>query len=427
MARAEIVTLLSLDRFFKIIGVDPLSANQLTSELLPVLECRTVVFQNQWNSPALAGREEYAQAIRQAELDIAAYVGYLPMPAYTKDEPQMTVKPQDPTLISAGGGGIWGIGAAWGRGAANVRWMPKSVALRYGKFISGGQKAKSLIEADAPIVYSDEDGDDYPETATIEVMTDIEDLCEIHAFDPGHAGADSWEIRPITVTSGPLLGQVTIVCRREQCVRPELWDAINAGSVGPLQAGDDANFLEALDVYRVYLDPSSPAQFLWANLDCAFCAGTGCQQCSDTIQSGCINARDPRLGIVTYAPGDWDAESGVFTPVAYSSYREPDRLKLWYLSGDVNEDADCNRNTMSTFWERTIAMLALTYLQGTPCDCTAVGTFFKDMNIDLALSDGNTNLSYNAGDLVLRCPFGTKKGQVLAFQRINQSGRVIPR
>lgn len=423
MARAETVTLLSLDRFFAICGVDPLSANQLTSDLLTPLACTTTIYQWNWASPAMAGREEYAQAIKMAENQITKYIGYYPAPTYTVNEQQLTVKPQDPTMV-AGMGGWWG---RYSGQAINVRGLPKSVTLNHAKFIAGGRKAKTLIQANAPVNYTDEDGDGYDETATILVSTDITDLCEIHIYDPGKGGADSWEIRPATVTAGPLDGQVTVVTRREQCVDPALWEAINAGAVGPIPADVDANFITEVDVYRVYLDPSVPVIFHWQNIGCVYCGGSGCSQCTDTVQEGCLNARDNRLGIVSYAPGTWDAETGSFTPTGYPAWREPDKMQLWYLSGFENEEADCPRNTLSAWWERVIAYLALANLQGDVCQCTAFKTMYDWAQTDLAKNDGNSNISYNVGDAVLKNPFGTLQGAVRAFQMINSNMEVIPR
>lgn len=423
MARAETVTLLSLDRFFTHIGVDPLSANGLTSSLLTPLACSSVLYQYAWQSPAQAGREEYANALSQAESDIAAYVGYWPAPTYTKDEQRMTVRPQDPTLVTAGVS-PWSYGG-FGYGAGNARWFPKSVNLRYGKFISGGVKAKTLIEAGATVTYSDEDGDTFPETATVVVTTAVDELCEIHLFDPGKSGADSWEIRPITVTAGPGAGEVTITCQRAQCVLPGLWDAFNAGTT-VLDADDDDNFLEEVDVYRVYLDPSVQVNLITESAGCLYCTGAGCQACGFAVATGCITGRDKRLGVVTFRPATWNAETLQFDADGYC-WREADRLELSYLSGELNEDAACPRNTLTPFWERTIALLAMSYVVGMPCDCTAVKTFYNYCQTDLALSDGNTNQSYNSGDRVIRCPWGSRRGSVEAFARCNQPGHVIPR
>lgn len=422
MSRASTVTLLSLDRFFAIAGFDPLSSNGLTSSLLTPLACTSILYQENWMSPAQAGREEYARAIKAAEDDIAAYVGYWPAPTYTKDEQRMTERPQDPTLVTAGGG-PWGYGG-WGYGMGNARGFPKSVNLRYGKFISGGVKAKTLIEAGATVTYSDEDGDTFPETATVVVTTDVE-LCEIHLFDPGKSGADSWEIRPITATAGPGAGQVTITCQRAQCVLPGLWDAFNAGTT-VLDADDNANFIDEADVYRVYLDPSQQVNLISESIGCLYCSGTGCAACGFSVATGCITGRDKRLGVVTFQPATWNATTVQFDADGYC-WREADRLELSYLSGEENEDAACPRNTLTAFWERTIALLAMSYLQGDVCDCTAVKTFFAYCQTDLALSDGNTNQSYNSGDRVIRCPWGSRRGAVEAFARCNQPERVIPR
>lgn len=424
MARAETVTLLSLDRLFKIIGLDPLSANQLTSAILPSVACNTVVYQRNWDKPSQAGREEYALAIKQAEDDIAAYVGYWPLPTYTRDELQPTVRPADRTLVAAGGG-FYGSGyAPWGGPAANVRWFPKSVTLRYGNYISGGVKAKIQIGRSANVVYSDPDGDGYKELATVQVNTTVTEPCEIHIYDPGESGADSWEIRPITVTIAA--GVATITFRREQAVDPALWERLDAGSQGAIDGDDDANFITEVDVYRVYLDPSTQVNLITEAVGCSLCGGSGCESCGWATSTGCITGRDKRLGIITYRPAVWNDVTLQFDGGGYC-WREADRMELFYYSGYQWQDAACPTLQMDPFWERTIAMLAMSYLQGVVCDCTAVKTFFNWAQTDLALNDGNANLSYVTANRAMNCPWGTRQGAVQAFARCNQPGRVIPR
>jgi len=407
MAIAETYTLLSLDRFARAIGFDPLHFNQITSALRPRGTCSDVLFQNNWNNPAQVGREEIARAIEQAETDIANYVNYWPLPKWIIDERQPTSKPARPELYNWGG--------------VNARWQAQSVPVRYGHFVQGGQRAQTLIEANSNLTYSDPDSDGFDELATAMVNTSVTEPCEVRAYFPAQNGSDAYELRPINVTLAG--GVATITANRWQLADPSLWYNFAAAVI---DGDDDTNFITEIDVYRVYNDPQLPVTFLWENPLCS-CGGVGCPECVFSAQNGCIHARDERLGEVFYRPATWNADTAQFDSAEFTYCRAPDKLRLWYLAGYQDNRQSCPRLQMSGWWERTIAMLALAYLHGDVCDCSAVKTLFNWAQTDLALNDGNANLSYQTAQRVLACPFGTKRGAVEAFARINNEGIKLPR
>src|SRR3990167_9887743 len=87
MARSDIKTWMPLDRWFQIIGIKPLHANQLASNnLLPDNVCGEVWFQYSHQHADRVGRDDIAMAIQAAELEIAAEVGYNLMPDWTVEE-----------------------------------------------------------------------------------------------------------------------------------------------------------------------------------------------------------------------------------------------------------------------------------------------------------------------------------------------------
>lgn len=404
MARATTRTLLSLDRFSEIIGFDPLHFNQVVSALRPAGSCSDLLYQYNWQDPAVAGREELAQAIADAEHAIAAYVGFSLLPEWQVDERQMAARI---TMREGFGSGF------------NVRSMQKSVQVSRGHFIAGGQRAKTLIAATVALAYTDPDTDGYKEQATATTATTVTDINEIAVYFAGKAGADEWEIRPATVAIAG--GNVTVTLKRHQLVDPTLWEALAATAVD----GDvDANFETHVDIYRVRHDPQQQVQFIWEPENCANCGGAGCTQCEFATQYGCLTARDDRLGFISYRPATWNTDTLVFDSAEWAGCREPDRLRLWYRAGWQDFSRAQPLKQMDAYWERTIAMLALAWLKGDLCDCTAVKTFVNWAREDLALSQSQTDLSrsFTFTRYAEKCPWGTRRGAVEAFQRCNAEG-----
>jgi len=136
MARSDIKTWLPLDRWAQIVGLHPLHWNGLASTaLIPNNICGDVWFQYSWQHSDRVGHEDVAMAIQQAEMIIAAEVGFNLLPDWTVAERLTYPQPGVPGVYSSGG--------------LNVRGQFNSVELRRGHVISGGVGTKTLIEAAA--------------------------------------------------------------------------------------------------------------------------------------------------------------------------------------------------------------------------------------------------------------------------------------
>src|SRR3989304_5653327 len=274
MARATTPTWLSLDRFFQILGVNPLHANQLFSSVVPASNCNDAWTQFAYQNPNYTSREDLAQAIRDAEMKIASELGYFLLPDWVADERRETVRPARPELFS--------------RASVNVRGLAKSVERDWGYVISGGQRAETLIDDAVAVTVSDVDGDGYDERAVATVATAVTSPCEIRAFLPGQAGSFAYEIRPITL---PIAG---------------------GGAVGSHET--------PIVVARFWKDPQSQANLLWEHepSGCSNCNGSGCVECSFSTQTGCLAVRNERLGEVTYRPATWDSVDEQFDTAEFA-------------------------------------------------------------------------------------------------------------
>ncbi len=378
----------------------------------PFTDCSDAFYQYGWQDGGKVAREDLARAIGDAEQIIAGYVGYNLLPDWVCEEHRMVTRPYRPELFSIDG--------------LNVRGQSKTITTNRAHFISGGAKAKTLIEAGVSGVASDADGDGYAETLTFTVASDV-DPCEVHAYHYNQGGADDYEIRPIVVTNVGG-GNYTVVIKIWQIPDLNLWESLSATGID----GDTAtNFQQCtgpnycIDLYRVYNDPSEQAQFHWLDPSCSTCGGAGCTACQFGTQDGCLHAKEYRLGIVAYSPGVWDADTETWTADSWAECREPDRVKIWYYSGWRWNCATCPETQMDPYWERAVAYFATALLERPLCGCDCNVARLDHWREDLALN--NTARTFQNAPRVLENPFGTTRGAVYAWNACNADGRKIAR
>jgi len=404
MARSNIKTWLSLDRWAEIIGLNPLNFNQLAStSLFPNNVCGDVFFQYDWMHSDRIGRDTIAMAIQAAEQEIAAEAGYNLMPDWTIQERLTYPQPAVP--------GMYG-------DAMNPRWMFKSVELRKGHVISGGVRTKTLIQAGAAVVRSDADADSFQETCTVTVATALTDTNEIRAFYPAKSGADGWELRPITVSiSG---GNAVIQFKIWQIAAANQMDAMDSPV---LDAHDAASYETTVDIYRVYNDPSTQVQFMWENCSDGDCCGS-CVACQFGTQAGCFHLREARLGLAVPTPGTWDSTDQEFDFTEWSACREPDQTRFWYYSGFVDQNIDRPYANLANYWEYAVAYYAASKIDRPVCGCSNVNQFIEKWRVDIAFSDNAG--SYVTTPEMLANRLGTSVGGIYAWKRIHQPGvRII--
>lgn len=395
MARADIRTWLSLDEFAQIIGISPLAFNQLTP-LHNNNVCGEIFFQQDWMHSDRVGRESIALAIAEAEQEISREAGFNLMPDWVLDE--RLNYPRDYQPESHG----WGM---------NVRWMPKSVEALKGHVISGGIRAKSLIQAGAPVVRTDVDSDQYDETCTVIVPTSLTDTNEIHLFYPAQNGDDAWEIRPIKVSiSG---GNATITFKSWQISAANQMESMDAEVLDPTLP---ESYETTVDVYRVYNDPSTQVNFLWEGGGCG-----SCEACQFGTQSGCFLLRDPRMGFMVPSPASWNADNLEFDSAYWSVCREPEQVRVWYYSGWVDRHLARPFAELSPYWKTAIAYFAASKFDRPVCGCSNVKEFISKWRRDAAFASedqGSFNLTTEQGSNRL----GTSAGALYAWRKLNHPG-----
>ena len=411
-------TLLSLGRAAKLLGIAPAhfmgaTAESLSPAVFPTgSTCGDLWPQHDWQKSDQVSRESFAYAIADAEQEIARAVGYWPAPMWLADEAQMY--PRDFYRESR-------------YQVVDVRGFMKGLQAKYGKMISGGRRAVSLVGTASTVggslAYTDDDGDGLAETATITLATVLTDECEIKVYHTGHNGEQEWEIRPhrTKVISG---GNVVITFDSWLLIDPTLYDLYptDAGFQG-IDISTAANFVTAVDVYREYNDASqASAVFHWessvaASYSCSECLGTGCPACADTTQDGCMHIRDEMQGTVVPVPAAYS--SGSWTMESFSVCRAPDRVHLWYYAGD-RANLNLRGSTcepLSDYWAWIILWLSIARLERPPCSCNRLENWFDFLRTDLIAMPAGGTSHFTTRDIE-ECPFGTHYGEVKAWKRI---------
>ena len=408
--RASTPTKLSLLDWAKIIGIHPLHFAQVAyirpSTGTP-LGCSQIFFQYPWQNSDAASREEIAQAIAQAEELVEQYLGFRLSPSWEVDEWRPSEPHFQPELYALG--------------YRNYNGLSSIVKANWGHFITGGIETKTLVDAEAPIVYTDADSDDYEETATVVVtVTAGLDPCELAVYYPGHDGEDGWEIKPVRSSiSGTT---ATITFRREQAVAEILLEGLDPAGADP---SEDSDFLTEVDVYRHWTDPQLQAVLMWEPGSSCNCGQSGCALCSYTVQNACLHLRgDPKHSLAAYTPAEWDSDTNSFSNVAMASSRRPDLVRLYYYSGLRNKRKDCTRD-MDDYWKRVIAHFAAALLDRPPCDCSV--NDWEYWREDLSLVQGSDASGTQTGIYRIEFneienPFGTRRGMLYAWRAVKKLG-----
>jgi len=428
MARADTYTLLSLDRYFAIMGINPAHANgAAASTVMPYADCcADIFFQYDWQFSSRVGRESLARTIAGAEQDLADVLGYWPAPRWISEEVQMFPRHHRPDVLSFGG--------------LDGRAYSKAMRARYGRIIAGGQRAVSPVgtvtTAGGDLVYSGPVGG-VVDTVTVEIDTDETDPRLVKVYFAGHAGDPEWEIRPAR-TKAIAAGTFTATFWPWQFIDPDLWEALPTGDEpAPIDYDEQTvpgtydNLVTSADVYvewndstddgaTFYWEPETAALQALGNLVCT-CSNSGlCIACQMTTQTGCLHVRDPMNGMVVASPATYNDSSGSWESSCFAVCREPDFVKLWYYSGDIDGRYLNSKSydPLSPYWAETIAWLATARLDRPFCNCDRVQDMVAHLQADMAQLGGP--FSYNATLEQLNCPWGTRRGAVMAWQRVSK-------
>lgn len=393
-------------------GINPLHFARgetpgLNPIVFPVDGCDDVWFKYDWQDHDKVSWWQIAHLILDAEQEIANLIGYYPAPTWIVSEEHKYPRPF--------------IREYYGLGTDN-RGDMKGRDARYGKIIAPGRRATTLVGtaavAGGSLAYTDEDGDGFFETATITLPTTLTDTTEIKVYFVGADANPDWEVRPsrsIRISGG----SVVIVFDSWLLIDPELYEEYpTSNGIGSIDVSTTVNFVTSIEVYREYVDTTvASAQFLWEST-CLVCGGSGCSACELTVQDGCAVVRDSLRGIFVPTPAYYSATDAEWIADNWLGKVEPDIVRFWYRAGEVDQRYINGYGTdpLSHFWAQVIAWIATARLERPLCGCSNVQAVADDLRRDISMSE--RPISQFVYPDVMNSPFGTRKGEVMAWRRI---------
>lgn len=330
--------------------------NQILGTGVPSTSCSVYV---------TGDREQVARALSQAYLKFSAYLSYFPSPRWFEET--ISLK-------------------------RSVPWTRQELRTRYGYIEAFGQRGSTLIQANVPVVYSDQDGDGVNDTATISVVTAI-DEDEVQLFfrtadGALTAGDTRYQIDNLLVSAAA--GTVTLKGHRALFVSPALiWDIPYIGANRVTRNAADptsaAGFVTTVDVYRVYNDTTTPLQVI-----------------SDPIftQSNALNTSLTNTGTARII----DSQIGLFMPRVDDCCCEveyAESVRVYYKSGYPLQFGRMDDQLLEG-----IVRLANTLMPRKLCTfCDQTREVWEE---DRENGEAVKELANN--------PFGIKKGQMFAWQ-----------
>jgi len=405
MATNDIQTLLSLDEYAEIMGLNPLNFNSAASanENLYGFEAdkQPLWFRYDWQAANQMSHYKLSMLLHEAEEAISQLLGYYPAPTWTTFE---TVKyPEDLPVENP-------------YITRSIKGDYKSVQTEHKKLIVMGKRKTTLIE-NVAVVYSDEDGDGYEETATITAVTTVTDPKSIKVYFAGSGGDPIDEVRPLkSVTiSG---GSVTIVMSSWLLFLRELYEVLPGGEPITISADDAANYVATLDIYEISADTTvSSGRFIWSSG--SFESSLG----AVVLQDAYVRIADYDNGIVIPVPAAYNADTELWDKQCFSKSTLPDGVQLWYQSGLRSERYmnDLDISPMNSTIKRAIAWLATARMDATFRGNNNITAFVDSMRRDGAeQSEGST---FFLGPDALSCPLGTRIGEIAVWRMIKQMDR----
>jgi hypothetical protein len=395
MATAKTRTMLSLDRYAKIMGINPAFFNgggdiELAdgSVLFPVENNQNQIWpQYSWQNADMVSREDLAMEIAQAEQEIVSYLGYYPVFNWTESERHFLPRHFKPELSSY-------------RTLMDVGGNERSVRLNLGYFMNGGRRSNTLILANALVTYVDADLDGWEEQATVTVPApgSYDSLDEIRMYFPGNSGEDGYEIRDFI--SKKLAGNnIVFTLYAWMLVNPNILEALptNSGKGKYADFNNPSSFVQNVDIYRVFNDDSQPhVKF----------------HVPDMYTSEVSNAYGFLYQIDNnfVVPVDGSYSNGVWTrddiTIGYADYAD-----LWYYSGI--------KDTLSDDFAQAIAYLATARLEKVfyaNNNATALAANLREY-----MNESEQGGSFKmAPPDVMTNPFGTKRGEWMAWRRLSR-------
>lgn len=407
MAIAKIRTLLSLDRYARIMGINPAhfsGGNQIElasgAYLFPLDNAQNDIWpQYAWQNADQCSREELAQTIYTAEQEIVQYLGYYPTPVWIESERHDLPTHYRPEL-------------RYTKLTRDVTGNDTTVKTNYGHFIRGGRRAVSLIEAGITVTYWDLDSDGWDEFAAINVTVPAGvSPSEIKLYFVGQSADPLYEIRDFK--SKALSGNIlTFGFESWKLIQPALFELYptNNGTEAHVELIDPSNFVVTVDAYREYNDHTRDhATFYSQSPDDETYTTQGGFMVTNTSDNFVM----PIEGSYSASLGEWVRAESI---CAY-----PDYVDLWYYSGMRNRPG---KHPYSDDYLPDDIAIAIAYMATARLE----KIFYANNNATALASRLREYWNESVRDGMFRMPpadsttnpFGARKGEWEAWRRISR-------
>lgn len=407
-------THLSLARYARVLGCNPVhfwgGFGQEIWQIDP--GCDDVWPRHSWQKADAVSHEELANAIKQAEFDLAKFIGYPLAPEWIARENHRFPQFYRKDYISGG--------------MRDTRGYLRAINTNWKKVITPGRRATTLIASAATVTYTDVDADGFYETATVSASTSLTSTGEIKIYFAGTNADPRWEIRDVrskTISGGTVtikLDSWLLIVPEDRTQYPTRngFDAVDVGD-------NTTHFVSTVDIYREYTDTTTvSAELYWESVNaadwlCASCGGSGCDVCNLLSQNGCLHIRDHDSGIVVPTAADYSSDESAWVAAGLSACRTPDQARIWYVAGNVSDDYanGLTDEPLDDYWATTIAYLATSRLEREFCGCGNDATLAQHLRVDIAFSGEGTSFLVDFGEL--KNIFGTRRGEIMAWHRAN--------
>lgn len=417
------MTILPLDTWRAQLGLHPYHFWGLAdTRYVPIVsKCSTLVYEYDWLGSDAAGRSSIRQAIDDAAVKAATYLGYRTAPEYVDyalvDWPQ---------YYQANLQRSWDFDATGRRVAVQA---PEGYVQAMGV-----ESLTLLATANLTLTtYQSIVGAPYYTfscTAAVAAGTDPNEIVAYFAAADRFDGPDfssavgaRWRIEPINVSVAGLVA--TITGQAWLIAQPVLYEQLTGAALDPTQL---ATFVSTLEIYQRTTNgdgtsvTTAQSTLVYETNDCGACWGRCCCSTgtvsSDPGTTGEVIARagirDTVLGLITPAAATYDPSTGLWSSAwcCSASYCDPDRVKLRYLAGYPLEGRQ-----MAVKFRSPMVWLAAAELKRRICACRETNEKLYELQQDLTLESTQTE-RYTVAPEDLRNPFGTRRGHVQAWRAL---------
>jgi len=404
MARASFNTLLSLDRYARILGINPVAFNGASqinlsdgNILFPIDNAQNNIWpQFAWQNADQISREELARQIWIAESDIASYIGYYPAPKWIDNEVHYFENNFRPE---------------YGQSMYDAKWQEPSVHVNFGYFITGGIRKVTFVSSRS-VQYLDIDGDGWPEQAKIEVTlpTATTDIKTVKIFFHDHSGEQEWEIRPV-IRKTQVGAAAVFYFDSWLFIDPDISEALPSGEPTgkSVDITETDNFVDTVDAYIETNDFSQPS---------AVFSTIEKESGAITSTDGFLYSKTGNIHNVVPVPGTYNSTTGAWERVL--NCEGYDYFKLNYYAGAKDTSSIWGRygDYLSDYFATTIAYLATARLDRifyANNNATSLQDSLRKEMIET--EDGKFRM---VTDEMSNCPFGTKYGEYLVYKRLSK-------